>query len=244
MEELLISTPSILTAKDIILKTPVPLKTESYSPIPHGRVIDMTMEQLDKANLKIADEHYITAKDGKQAMGFYTMEGTDDKDMGMRLIWHNSYDKTMSLKWAIGAKVFVCSNGVVSGDIGSFKRKHTGEALLDYENAVRTYVNKAGDMFRMLVNDKERMKEIQVTKRTCAELVGRMYLEESIVTSTQLNIIKRELDMEKPSFDYQASGSLWELYNHVTLSLKEAHPLTHLNQHMDLHKFVKEEYAL
>lgn len=233
---------SPVTTKEILMSTPIPQKTQSYSPIPHASVINMTMEQIDKSGLKVTEERYISAADGRKAMGFYRMSGIEDSEMGIQLIWHNSYDKSMSLKWAIGGKVFVCKNGMVSGDIGSFKRKHTGEALLDYEDAVRTYVGQAGDMFQKLVLDKERMKEIEITKRTSAELLGRMFLEEGIIQATQLNIIKRELD--NPSFNYNSEGTLWQLYNHCTVALKEAHPQFHITQHMDLHNFVKAEFAI
>lgn len=228
--------------RGFIVSAPVPLKTQSYSPIPHGSVIDMTMEQIDKAGLKVTEERYGFGREGKQAIGFYKIGSSQDPEMGIELIWHNSYDKSMSLKWAIGGKVFVCKNGMVSGDIGAFKRKHTGEALLDYEEAVKDYVSRAGDLFHQLIMDKERMKEIEITKTTCAELIGRMYLEDDIINSTQLNVIKRELT--KPSYNYNADGSLWQLYNHCTVALKEAHPQFHLQQHVELHDFFKKEYAI
>lgn len=233
---------SPITTLELIKSTPVPLKTNSYSPVPHGSVIDMTKEQLDKSGLIITEERYIMAAEGRKAMGFYRIAGEQDPEMGIQLIWHNSYDKSMSLKWAIGGKVFVCQNGMVSGDIGAFKRKHTGDALLDYQEAVGMYVQQAHDKFHQLIMDKERMKEIEITKKTSAELLGRMFLEENIIQSTQLNIIKRELD--NPTYDYKADGTLWQLYNHCTVALKEAHPQYHLTQHMDLHNFMKKEFAI
>ena len=79
------------------------------------------------------------------------------------------------------------------------------------------------------------MKQIELTKRSSAELVGRMFLEEEIIQSTQMCIIKREMD--NPSFDYGAPGSMWELYNHTTLAMKELHPSLWMNQHMKAHSF-------
>lgn len=229
-------------SKDYLIGIKTPRKTATYSPISHKNVIDFTLEQLDKANLKVVSESYSEAKFGKQANGFFRLAGIGDAEMGLELAWQNSYDKSMGLKWAIGGKVFICGNGMVSGDIGTFKRKHTGDCLQDYAEIVKRYVGEAGDMFHKLVCEKESMKEIDITKRTCAELIGRMFIEEEIINSTQLNIIKRELD--KPTYDYKADGTLWQLYNHCTVSLKEAHPQFYLPQHMDTHNFFKKEFEL
>lgn len=242
MSSIAILEPAITgigSAKSILYNTPLPLKTDSYSPVPHKSVIEMTLEQIDKAGLKVNTERYTVAKDGKQALGFYHIEGFGDSEMGLELAWNNSYDKSMSLKWAIGGKVFICTNGCVSGDIGAFKRKHTGSVLDEYTEAVKRYIGDAEMHFEKLLSDKELLKEITVSKRSAAEMIGRMYVEKDIVTSTQLNIIKRELI--KPSYDYKAPGSMWELYNHCTVALKEAHPLHNMRQHMDVHNFFTKE---
>jgi hypothetical protein len=227
--------------KSFLINVKIPEKTDSYSPVSHKNIIDFTMEQTDKCGLEVIGQRYTQAKEGRQANGFFHLKGIGDAEMGLELAWQNSYDKSIGLKWAIGGKVFICSNGMFQGDIGMFQRKHTGDALNEYSEAVRMYVSQAGDIFQKMVNEKERMKEIEITKRTSAELIGRMFLEEDIITSTQLNIIKRE--MEAPSFDYKIKDTVWNLYNNCTVALKEAHPQFHLTQHMDLHKFIKKEYA-
>lgn len=204
----------------------------------------MTLEALDKANMTVKKETYEAARDGRQGVGRYLITGSADKDMGIQVVWQNSYDKSLTVKWAIGSEVFVCGNGMVRGDMGSFKRKHTGEAMADYKKHVGMYVTQAGELFDKMIKDRERMKEIEITKRTSAELVGRLFLEDAIITSTQLNIIKKE--MEFPTFKYGkgTEGSAWQLYNHATVALKEAHPELYLKQHIELHNFFTKEFAL
>lgn len=221
--------------KQTLLAAKLPRKTDSYSPVSHKQVIEMTMGTLDKLGLKVVDERYLSACDGRQALGLYQIGGFGDKEMGMQIGWNNSYDKKMTLKWAIGGEVFVCGNGSVCGDIGAFKRKHTGSVLTEYGEIVKRYIGDADMHFSKLLRDKEFMKNITCSKRDSAELVGRMFLEEDIITATQLNVIKRELI--NPTFDYKADGTLWQLYNHCTVALKDAHPLHHMQQHTDVHKF-------
>jgi hypothetical protein len=229
----------ILTAEDLS-QIKVPEKTKSYAPVSHGQVINMTLEALDKAGLHVKSQFYRMASDGRKAFGAYEIGTEGDSEMNIRLMWHNSYNKTMPLRWAIGAQVIVCENGMVSGDIGAFKRKHTGSIVKTFEQEVAMHVAKAGEMFKTLVKDREEMKKIDVSRKAVAELVGRMYIEEALVNVTQLAIIKREI--ENPSFNYNADGSAWQLYNHVTVALKESHPQNHINQHMKHHQFFAREF--
>jgi hypothetical protein len=217
----------------------LPKKTDSYSPMPYRDVIDMTMEALDKANLKIVEERYIVAKQGKQAQGHYNIT-SGDNEMQMRLIWHNSYDKTMPLRWAVGGNVIVCSNGVVSGDMGAFKRRHTGTILEEYKEVVAESITKAGDTFKKLQMDRDRMKEIEISKKVRAQLVGQMFIDDAIINSTQLNILAREI--QNPSFNYNADNSLWQLYNHTTVALRDSHPRHSIAQHIEVHNFFKKNF--
>jgi hypothetical protein len=50
--------------------------------------------------------------------------------------------------------------------------------------------------------------------------------------------------MSNPSFDYGAENSMWELYNHTTLAMKELHPSLWLESHMAAHSFFVNESGL
>jgi antitoxin (DNA-binding transcriptional repressor) of toxin-antitoxin stability system len=228
------------TAKELA-KIAIPTKTKSYSPVPHAKVIDMTLKAIKNAGMKILSTSYQMASDGSKAFGAYEI-GTADKEMNIRLMWHNSYNKTMPLRWALGAHVIVCENGMVQGELGAYKRKHTGDVLEQFKHEVEIHVSKAGEMFAKLVADRETMKKIAIDKKTVAELVGRMYIDEALINTTQLAILKREI--ENPSFNYNADGSVWQLYNHATVALKAVHPHGHIAAHSNLHKFFTKEFLV
>lgn len=236
------SKPLVGTSKASLLKVPVPAATKSYVPVPHKQMIQMTLEELDKNGMEVLSETYNMAREGRQAMGFYEIGATGDSDMRIRIGWHNSYDKSMPVRWAIGGHIIVCSNGMVAGDIGAFKRKHTGTVLADYREQAHIHVASAGEMYDRLIREKIRMKDIEITKRASAELIGRMFLEEDIITATQMGIIKRE--MENPSFNYNADGSVWQLYNHCTVAYKEEHPQLFIDRHVKHHEFFTKEFSL
>jgi hypothetical protein len=62
-----------------------------------------------------------------------------------------------------------------------------------------------------------------------------MMIEDQFISSTQLNIITKEL--KAPTHDYGAKDSLWELYNYTTFAMKEIHPSLWMQNHIQAHKF-------
>jgi hypothetical protein len=124
---------------------------------------------------------------------------------------------------------------MVSGDYGAFKRKHQGDVQEFTPSAIVEYIKAAGDGFRKMQDERELMKHVQIDARVTAELVGRMILEKEFIESTQVNMIKREL--KKPTFDYGAPESLWELYQYTTYAMKDVHPTLWMGNHVDAHEF-------
>lgn len=226
---------SYQTAKGILLNAEIPQETKTYKPITHQQLMDLTLESIHQAGFQLDSETYSAAKSGNVANGRYAIKNVADSEMRLEIGWQNSYDKSLSLKFAIGTRIFICDNGCVSGDYGAFRKKHQGEIQTFTPNAITEYIKQAGDAFRKIQSDREAMKQIEVTKRTTAELVGRMIIEENIIESTQLNIIRGQID--NPSFDYGAPGSLWELYQHTTFAMKEVHPSLWMRNHINAHSF-------
>ncbi len=221
------------TTKELVLATPLPTQTKTYKPISHEQLIDLTLNSIEGAGFKLDKELYSSANNGNMATGRYTISNVADSEMQLQIGWQNSYDKSVSLKFAIGTYIMICSNGCVSGDYGSFKKKHVGEVQSFTPNAITEYIKQAGDAFQKMQQERNRMKEVEVSIRTSAELIGRLFIEEKAINTLQVNIIKNE--MENPSFNYGCPGSMWELYNHVTHSLKETSPMLSMGSHIKAH---------
>ena len=226
------------TAKGMLLAAPLPEQTKTYKPVSHEQLIDLTLESIHQAGFTLDQESYTSAKEGRVANGKFSIKNVADSEMQLQIGWQNSYDKSLSLKFAIGTKIFICANGCVSGDYGAFKKKHVGEIQTFTPQAITEYIKHAGDAFTKMQAEREAMKNIDIDKRLQAELIGRMYIEEQFIESTQLNIIKREL--KNPTYDYNAANSLWELYQFTTFSMKEVHPSLWMNNHIDAHSFFVE----
>lgn len=230
------------TTKELLINTELPEETKSYKPVSHSQLIDLTLESIYKSGFELQSEMYSSAKEGKVANGRFTIKNVCDSEMQLQIGWQNSYNKSLSLKFAIGSRIFICENGCVSGDYGAFKKKHQGEIQTFTPNAIIEYIKRAGDVFKKMQEQREAMKNIEVDRKVQAELIGRMMIEKQFIESTQMNIIKRELD--KPTHDYGCENSLWELYQFTTFSMKDTHPSLWMNNHIDAHEFFVEASGL
>lgn len=228
--------------KELLLSTPLPQETNSYKPISHEQLIDLTLTGIEKSGFKLETELYSSAQEGNIANGRYTISNVADKEMKLQIGWQNSYNKQLTLKFALGTSVIICQNGIVSGDFGAFKKKHVGEIQTFTPQAITDYIKSAGEAFKRIQIEREAMKQVEVDKRVISELIGRLYIEEELIQSTQLNIIQREL--KKPTHSYGAEGSLWELYQFTTFSMKEIHPRLWMENHMDVHKFFTQQAGI
>lgn len=229
------SKTTYTTTKGVLLNATLPAQTRTYKPVTHGQLIDLTLNGIEKAGFKLDKETYSAAIDGQIANGKFSISNVADSEMQLEIGWQNSYNKTLTLKFAIGTRIFICQNGCVSGDYGAFKKKHQGGIQEFTPQAITDYIKQAGDSFQMMQTQRQDMKQIELTRRTKAELIGRMMIEEQFITSTQLNIITRELKV--PTYNYGAPDSLWELYQFTTQSMREVHPTLWMDSHIDAHKF-------
>jgi hypothetical protein len=115
------------------------------------------------------------------------------------------------------------------------KKPHKGDIQEFTPMAIMSYIKQAGEAFSRIQKQRDGLKEIEIDLRAQAHLIGRMFIEDDIITSSQMNIIKSQI--EHPQFDYGCKGSMWELYNHTTFALKEAHPTNWMKAHIDAHNF-------
>lgn len=227
-------TKTSFTTREAIIHTPLPQHGGTYTVIPHSFIIDKAKDELKRNGFVIKHELYKSTQNGEIAQGLYHLNHQQDPDMGMMFAWSNSYDKSMRFKCAIGAHVFVCMNGVVSGSLANYSRKHTGTADEEAAAMIDYQIARAQMYFDQLIADKNLLNSQILSKRVQAELIGRLFFEEKIVTLTQMGIIKREI--ENPSFLYNSDkDSAWSLYNHVTHALKESHPSNYLDDHQRVH---------
>ncbi len=229
--------------KEYLTSIPLPTHADSYTVISHEFIINHTMEQLALHGFQVEKEAYKANGDGSIAQGVYYLNYAKDPEVGMMFAWSNSYNKQMRFKCAIGGYVFICMNGVVTGDMGSWGRKHRGTADVETVKTIIDQISNADVYFDRIVNDKDIMKRITISERKQAEMLGVLFAEYEILTTEQMSVVKQQMD--KPSYDYNCEvNSLWAFYNHVTYAMKKAHPRDWMDDQRKLHWYITMEFDL
>ncbi len=217
-----------------------PEKTRTYTPIPHKRIIKEIEDVCENKNIGIIDRSYQTDKHFSKVTGKYTLSLKDD-EMGCMIAFQNSYDKSMSAKFAIGASVFICSNGMVSGDY-SIKRKHTGENDNDIIQYIGDAIDQSLNSFESNLILRDEMKTIDLSQNAIHELIGELFFQEEVLRANQLSLIKNEYN--NPTHDYGVGkNNLWNVYNLCTDAIeRRSHPTLYLNQNQTVTNHVRNKF--
>lgn len=228
----------------LALAAPLPARTSTYSPVSHQEIITAIRDNAARNELKIIRDRMYTNRFGTRVTGFFDVEdGTDfGSTHGLKMMfgYRNSYDKSMSVAFVAGASVWICGNGMISGDLMAFKRKHTGTVAEELNEKIQIGVDRMKADFGQLNLEVDVMKNYSLTPRQKAELLGVMYFERNMVTPTQLSIVKDQLTN---SLHFREDNA-WSLYNNVTEALKKSHPIDIIQDHIKLHGFMKETVGI
>lgn len=223
-----------------IVKAPVPIKTETYTPISHASIITSIENYCSNNGLTILDRSYNTNTSNSQVTGKFTLS-QNDGEMGSMIAFQNSYDKSLSVKFAMGASVFICSNGMVVGE-HTFKRKHTGDSDTELIEFIGESVANSVDNFNDVITLKDNMKQVTVSENVLHELVGELFLGEQILRLEQLSFVRQQYN--NPRFDYGVDrDNLWNIYNLFTDAIeRKSHPSMYLTQHQKVTELINDKF--
>jgi hypothetical protein len=196
---------------------------------------------FNKLGYSINNSTFKVARQGKVAIGTFSLN-LGDNEMGYMVGFVNSYDKTKSFQYFHGSEVFVCENGLIIA-ANKYRRKHMGdvdvEAFLSFDSEMQNITS----VFNTMKTFREELKLVPLSKKEMAELAGRMFVQEELLTPRQMSDLKVEI--MKPTYDYGGFNNTgWEFYNHLTHVAKRAHPTDYFSHHEDLSNFVINEFGI
>lgn len=217
----------------------IPDSTSSYTAIPHTTLVNYIEEFIRDWGYTPTNLKANVARGGSQLVGTIGL-GVQNTAFEMRMGFRNSYDKSMSVGIGIGAEVFVCSNGMFIADVQKL-RKHTVNVWQDIDQILLDSLNYAQETFKQIEKDALTLRQFKLSKAEVFNLIGQLFIEDSIINTTQLNILKNELYHSKnfKMFDKdevtKGDSNGWYLYNNITESLKTSHPLNYFKNHAAVH---------
>jgi hypothetical protein len=224
------------TTKAHLIGVPLPNHAATYTVISHQFVIDYAYQALAAAGFGIVEEEYRCTSDGQIAQGIYKLNFNNDPELSMMFAWTNSYNKQVKFKCVVGAYINNTGAVMISGEVGSWVRKHTGTADVETKATIDEYVANANMYYNQLVADKGVMENITLNKRKQSQLLGVLFAEYEVLTTEQASSVRDQ--MKKPFHVFKNSDSLWAFYNYVTNALQFSHPKTWMEDQRILHYFI------
>ena len=229
-----------------IINAPIPLTTDTYTPITHKDVIVNINRTLEGCGIKPI-ESYITSSNNHQLMnGKFVFDEGSDGDVQMALDFRNSYNKRYAAEVRATTNVKICSNGLmIPLHEVSFKRKHTGSnAVSDFDERVKQAIDYMPTVYAQALTVKERTGNVDMTPDQMYELAGWLY-GQGIMTTPMFSETIREIDNPTfGKFGYNNNDSLWDMYNHCTLAMKKSTPDKVYERHDQLTSLISDRYAL
>lgn len=243
------------STKEEVYNAPIiPWSNDSYTPISNRFIMDMLTDKIQNLGLTVKSEDYRTSltKDGKikGVIGGLNVI-TDNKNYGQRIMFRNSYDKSMSFAIVVGSLVWICENGCVSGDY-QYKRIHRGVITGDTSTTQEDIVENINGSFQYLetaftkvTGQLDELKHFQISPKESYELIGDLFFKQEVISITQMSIIKREL-VQSNNFRHigDTDFTAYDLYNHITESLKSSSPYSYVKDHIATHKLFEQTFNI
>jgi hypothetical protein len=217
--------------KEELFAVNTPAETKTYTPISHQSLYEVLAENLDKAGLQVKRELFTSARSGQQMFGQMVV-GSGFDDIDMSLGFRNSYDKSMQIGMVGGGNVIVCSNGMFKGDIRKM-HMHYGNVKQEIESMAAEVVGTLDKHFKSLRKDSKKLQEVKIDETVIAHVLGELFYQQDFLTTTQLKVIKDELELLK-NFGKE---TMWDLYNHTTEALKKSPVVSYVQDHIQAHDF-------
>jgi len=237
-----------------VQEAPLPPETDTYVRVKHIDLIQNVQRVAGTIfhGYELTDQNYALApgrielpdgsketREGQRFFGLLTYRnGETTNEMGMGIAFRNSYDKSMKIGLAIGAKVFICDNMGFSGSVARVELLHTGNVLQKLSEGIVLAVHGSKDRFVEFRKDAEVMKEVSVKRDDAAfGMLGAAY-GRGILAPRQFAAAVDE--WKKPRYPEWEGRNLWSLYNAGTEALKTSPINKVMENHVRWHELAME----
>jgi hypothetical protein len=215
-----------------------PEATKTWMPVAHSEMLDYVLQACEERGLVIEKRELSLSNNRQQFFGVLVMRAAAGRDFTVAMGIRNSTDKSMPAGIASGAKVLICDNLSLSGDI-TFFRKHTPRIHLDLPVLVRA----ALDRFIVQVNEQatvfDAWKRHQIDLPKATNLIVQA-AEQHLIP--QVGILKVRSEFIKPRHQEFQGDTVWTLYNaftqYLTHDREEVAPIKSQRDFINMHQLL------
>lgn len=195
-----------------------PERTDSFTPIPHASLVNLTREAINRAGLEINMEEHSLARGGQRYFGGFALKGADIEGSDRQIVLglRNAHDKSFAASICVGNRMMVCENLCFSSDI-KLARRHTTNIMNDLprvlSDAVARVVSHWNDMGKRI----ELYKETEISRDRVADLLIDLVDAKAFPARDIYNAVQ---EFRNPRHEEFKGSTLWTLYNSITENLK------------------------
>lgn len=235
---------STSTNEMILRDVELPKRTISYTTVPNALIFDKLHEQLDNYGLEVVSSDLTMSPNGKRFIGLYDIQSSD-AELGYRIGFKNSYDGSMAFGMGVGSVVWLCSNGMVHGEIAE-KIIHRGNADIDVQEIIKRSIEEYQKRHDENIRVRENLKEIYCSSDEVFKIMGESCYK-GILNGNELTRLKKEIttsELFQNMTDHEDGIMAWDLYNHYTEVLKKASFNTYFEKHKNIHNLFVNKFGI
>lgn len=223
--------------RDVLKSIRTPDGEGRWKPVPHFELANACVERAKSCGLVVQKEEWgVVGKERSRLYGVLKFAPDHKLDMpsGMAPCMgvRSSFDKKVAIGIAIGATVFCCENGALSGDYTIRKLHTTGFNLTDeIETAFQKFNEQAGTLTAMVRG----LQALNLTDKSANHLIVNAFRHDVMPGSFMMDVIKEYHEPRHPEFKPR---NAWSLYNAFTEVVKARSPGDQMKTLRGLNKFL------
>jgi hypothetical protein len=217
--------------KTQLMQIEAPQPTKTWRPIPHGTLVNTLGDVLSSRGLAVKREEYAIQRNGNILFGVMDLVWGGTVEYYAALGLRTSNNKSFAIQIAIGARVIVCDNLLLSGELIALKRKHTAKLDLMEEltHAIRRY--ELG--YQHLEKGIQRLKQCEMSLTETREMLFNVFAARIVPVKLFHHVAAPYIRTP----DRVTLIPVWEVHNTFTNALKKLPPGVAFDANVKLGKF-------
>lgn len=209
---------------------PVPDSTESYVPVPYGRLVEEVKIHVPRFGLAVGREDYALAREGNQMFGVLTCGNGVARDFALAIGLRSSYDRSLAVQLVAGSRVLVCDNLAFHGEAQA-SRKHTVNVFRDLPGMIYDMLFAVSSIKDRMTTEIESMKARYLTPETAHHLMIQAVRKGALPASRLPKVIEQYDDPGRTDFEPHTA---WSLFNSFTAVIGQQSPALQMDNTLRL----------
>ncbi len=219
MNGLMLHCGGQLKSREEVFAVPTPPATSTYVPMSYESLLTRIEKQLAVEGMVVKEESLALSNNGQRLFGLLALDmpGQPHGDYRCVLGLRNSYDKSVSTGFCVGASVFEGDNLSFNGEV-TFTRKHTANLLRDLSWLIVETISRLPGKFAAQSSAFEAYRKTEVSDKQAHDLIIRL-VDEGVINVGDIRLLLKEW-REPRHHEFASTKNAWRLFNAATEAIK------------------------